>query len=240
MSMNTMSRRALFGAGAITLLGPAISGLGGRAAAATPTFIGHPAVKTAMQQRWSGIFNVADMGDVQTLLLLINGEATEVHARRGSSYLAKQPGAVSPRTVTPAQYEQLLAFTGGVDHPVTAGRTSAFAALLNAPTGAPTAACPADFAAMKPIQQQAIRNRLSQPQYQKYAPCFGPLTDNRGWLRELFGGDAEAADAELVFLRISLDGFFDNWNVTYDQRGGYFGFKLFGITAVWDLHSIGG
>jgi hypothetical protein len=241
MTIHPLSRRAIFGAGAITLLGPALGGLGGgRAAAATPQFTGHPAVKQAMQMNASGIFNVADMGNVQTLLLVLGGAATEVHARRGNTYLPKQPGATSVRSVTTAQYEQLLQFSGGVDHIVPTARQPAFANLLNAPaTHAPAAACPPDFATMKPIQQQAIKSHLNLPQNQKYAPCFGPLTQRGDWLRELFGGEANAADnAELVFLRVSLDHFFDDWNITYNVREDFFGFKLFGITAIWDLHSV--
>jgi hypothetical protein len=242
MELNRMSRRALLGAGAVTLLGPALLAQEGHAALPTsvPTFTGHTAVKQAMLSKFSGIYNVADIGTVSTLLLVVDGVATEVQARRAGTYLPKNPGATSPKIVSATRYDQLLRLTGGVDFSATTTQQkAAFAALLNSATGtttAPvTATCPPDFATMKPIEQLTIKNNLNLPQNQKYAPCFGPLT-SADPLRELFGAtEAHAVGDTLVFLRISSDDFFSQWTVSYDTSAGFYGFNLFGIRAIWTI-----
>jgi len=244
MELSRMSRRALLGAGVVTLLGPAILAQEGRAAlpAGTPQFTPHAAVKTAMQQRFSGIFNVADVSGVQTLLLVVDGVATEVHARRGGAYLPKRPGFASPRIVSTSRYDQLLHLSGGVDFSVTTPQQkAAFAALLDSPEGpaaprAPTQPCPADFATMKPIEQLNIKNHLSDPANQKYAPCFNNPLAWQGGLQELFGAtDAHAVGGTLVYLRMSTDDFFSQWVVSYDSASGFYGFNLFGIRAIWAI-----
>jgi hypothetical protein len=245
MTSGRMSRRAILGAGAVTLLGPAILSQQGRAALpvrGTPPFTPHTAVKNAMLNRWSGIFNVADMGGAQTLLLVVGGVATEVHARRAGVYLPKQPGATSPKIVSPARYDQLLHASGGVDVPVTTSPAKvAFAQLVDAPASgstphAPALACPSDFATMKPIQQAAIKAHLSDPANQKYAPCFGSPLSETDPFQELFGAPAAHAEGDtLVFLRISVDDFFDQWTVSYDPQQGFYGFNLFGIRAIWSI-----
>lgn len=247
MDSSRMSRRAMIGAGAVTLLGPLMLAQPGRAALAThttPQFTPHTAVKTAMQSGFSGIYNVADAAGVQTLLLVVGGAATEVHARRAGVYLPKNPGATSVKIVSTARYDQLLHLTGGVDFSVTTpAAKQAFATLLNSSEGPvtrpptrPLGVCPADFATMKPIQQQAIKNKLSLPENQKYAPCFGAPLSSVDPLRELFGvTDARAADDRLVFFRMSADDFFSAWTVSYDPDAGFYGFNLFGIRAIWSI-----
>lgn len=245
MESSRLSRRALIGAGAVTLLGPAILAQPGRAAlpsASTPAFSPHPAVKQAMQQGWSGIFNVADVANVSTLLLVVNGAATEVHARRAGAYLPKNAGSTSVKIVSTARYDQLLHLTGGPDRAMsTAQEKLAFTTLLDSPEGPaaprlPTQTCPADFAAMKPIVQLNIKNHLSDPANQKYAPCFGAPLTSRDLLEDLFGAPAaHAADDRLVYFTLSADNFFSQWIVTYDPDGGFYGFNLFGLKAIWQI-----
>jgi len=243
MELSRMSRRALLGAGAVTLLGPALLAQEGHAAlpAGAPTFTGHTVVKQAMQSKFSGIYNVADMGTVQTLLLVVDGVATEVHARRAGVYLPKHAGATSPKVVATTRYDQLLRLTGGVDFSATTTQEkAAFANLLNSPTGATTppatATCPADFATLTPFQQQSIKNKLSLPANQKYAPCFGVPLSSADPLRELFGAtEAHAVEDTLVFLRVSADDFFSQWTISYDPSAGFYGFNLFGIRAIWSI-----
>lgn len=111
--MEQISRRGLLASGAFWVAGAS------SAMAAAPIFKPYPAIKSALQNRQTAIFNIADMGATHTLVLLLNGEVTEVHARRNGLYHAKLPvRSNSPMPIAPVDFNRLITAAGGVNQTV--------------------------------------------------------------------------------------------------------------------------
>jgi hypothetical protein len=101
--------------------------------AATPTFKPYTAIKSALQNRQTAIFNVADLGATRTLVLVLKGEITEVHAHRNGLYHTKIPArSSSVASLAPVDFNRLITAAGGVNQPVNGARATGFYALYNA------------------------------------------------------------------------------------------------------------
>ena len=239
-----LSRRTLMTAGAVSLGAPALLSATG-ATAAQASFVGHPAVKAAMTNRQHAVINVGSLttrgGVTQTLVLLIDGQLVEVHARRGTTYFPKRPGAASVKVISPANFNRLIAAAGGVGQWVRGTpREAEFLRIYNSLGHAPAPACPADFAAKSAIQKAKLRRLAERNAAGAYQACFpgavaraGPTVGEA--LRELFGATPAHAEDRLLIFSISADNFFSSWNIEYNEQDGYYGFNVFGIRAVWAI-----
>lgn len=242
--MPILSRRTLIAAGGVSFGAPALLSATG-AAAAQASFVGHPAVKAAMTNRQHAVINVGSLttggGVTQTLVLLIDGQLVEVHARRGATYFPKRPGATSAKVISPADFNRLIAAAGGVGQWVRGtAREAAFLRIYNNLGHAPAPACPADFAAKSAIQKAKLRRLAEHNAAGAYQGCFpGAVARNAptlgGALRELFGAMPAHAEDHLLLFSISSDNFFSSWNIEYNEQDGYYGFNVFGVRAVWAI-----
>lgn len=122
-----LTRRALIGAGATAILA---SGTARAAARFTP----YPNVKMALQSRQTGLFRIAELGVIETLLLCVNGAPIEVHARRNGIYQRKDAArSQSVRDTAPVDFNRLIAAAGGLDTGVNGtARAAGFYVLYNA------------------------------------------------------------------------------------------------------------
>lgn len=240
--MSKITRRGLMTAGALTLFGPAL--LHDESQGAVPTFTGHPAIKSAILNRQTTIFNVASLATgssrVQTLVLVVNGVVTEVHARRNNIYLTKRTSQSSSiKVISPVDYNRLITAAGGIDTWVNGTQRAAnFYAIYNSLGLNPTnrATCPADFAAKSDLTKRIIRQKLSLPEYKKYAPCFNDTLSLNEILQNTLGApSAMASDDTLMFFRVSADDFFSAWTFEYNTQEGYYGFNAFGVRAIWGI-----
>jgi len=101
---------------------------------AEPVFEAHPGVKAALQARQTGVFHIADLGSYEILLLMVNGVAVDIHARRRGIYQQKDPArSRSVKTIAPVDLNRLIVAAGGVDTGVNGTpRASAFFTIYNA------------------------------------------------------------------------------------------------------------
>ena len=115
-----LTRRALIG-----VVPAAILASGTADAAAR--FVAYPGVKAVLQSRQTGLFRIAELGVIETLLLCVNGLAVEVHARRNGIYQKKdRTRSQSTREIAP----------GGLDTAINGtARAAGFYALYNAMAG---------------------------------------------------------------------------------------------------------
>ncbi len=108
--MTIWTRRRLLGA--VTVLSASLPAEGD----AAPAFTGHASIKSVLQSGQTAICTIADFGTIQTLVLAVNGVATEVHARRKGIYQAKLAArSHSLRTVAPVDFNRLITAAGGLD-----------------------------------------------------------------------------------------------------------------------------
>lgn len=122
-----LTRRALIGAIPTVILVPGTTKAAAR-------FTPHPNVKAALQSRQTGLFRIAELGIIETLLLCVNGLAVEVHARRNGIYQKKDAAlSRSAREVAPVDFNRLITAAGGIDTNVNGtSRAAGFYALYNA------------------------------------------------------------------------------------------------------------
>ena len=123
--MTPISRRYLCAAAVFGAAVPAF---------AEPAFTPQPGVRAALQARQTGVFRIADFGPYETLLLLVNGVAIDLHLRRRGIYQQKDPArSRSVKTVAPVDLNRLIAAAGGLDQPVNGGpRAAGFFAVYKA------------------------------------------------------------------------------------------------------------
>lgn len=253
--MSSITRRVALtaigtGVGAVAFGAPRISA----ATISQASFAGDPRIRAAVVNSWTGVWSVGRLqtgpGAVNTLVLVVAGQVTEVHAKRNLTYLPKQPGAISRQTIAPASYQRLIDLAGGEGNNVRATpREQAFLAELNGhgSTGRPPISggsrptCPAAFAQMGPHQRELIRRAVeaNNPNFAAYRGCFVLSQAEPGWsdsLGGLFGaGPALAVADRLVYFTISPDNFFSSWAIEYNPQGGYYGFNVLGVRAIWEI-----
>lgn len=125
-----LTRRALIG-----VVPAAILASGTADAAAR--FVAYPSVKAVLQSRQTGLFRIAELGVIETLLLCVNGLAVEVHARRNGIYQKKdRTRSQSTREIAPVDFNRLITAAGGLDTAINGtARAAGFYALYNAMAG---------------------------------------------------------------------------------------------------------
>jgi hypothetical protein len=130
-----LTRRALIGATATAFVG---SALAGRAITA-PRFTPYPNLKAALQSRQTGLFRIAELGIIETILLCVHGAPIEVHARRNGIYQRKDAArSRSLRDLAPVDFNRLISAAGGLDTSVNGtSRAISFYALYNTLAAAP-------------------------------------------------------------------------------------------------------
>ncbi|WP_343683426.1 hypothetical protein [Asticcacaulis sp.] len=177
-------------------------------------------VKAFLNARQSGIVRLATFTETEILLLIINGQPIDVHARQNGLYISKSPGSArSVKAIAPVDFGRLLTAAGGTDKGVNGtDRARDFNSLYGSLTSVPLAplTCPADFAQKSTEEKALIRRQIRQPHYSRYGPCLMP-------------------DQPLIRQAFADDPFFDAWTFTHDANDRYLGLSLPGIRAFWSL-----
>ncbi|UDF05724.1 hypothetical protein [Asticcacaulis sp. AND118] len=214
--MAILTRRTLFRLTAVSLSAAAVAS----APATQAAFVPHTAVKALITARQTAVCHIADQDGIQTLLLIVNGNPTEAHARRNGLYQTKDlRRSRSAKAITPVDFNRLIALAGGLNQGVNGTpRAADFFNLYNALSSAPATPdpCPRDFSQRSKAERALIRRDLGLSENRRYAPCF------------TLGSNA-------VRLDFADDPFFDAWTFERDVQGHFYGLSLPGLQAIWSL-----
>jgi len=214
--MAILTRRTMFRLTAMSLSAAAVAS----ATSVHAAFVPHTSVRALIAARQTAICDIADYEGIQTLLLIINGTPTEVHARRNGLYQTKDlRRSRSVKAITPVDFNRLIALAGGLNQGVNAtARAADFFGLYNtlSSVAATPDPCPRDFSQRSKAERALIRRDLGLSENRRYAPCF------------TLGSDA-------VRLAFADDPFFDAWTFERDVRGHFYGLSLPGLQAIWSL-----
>ncbi|ESQ75291.1 hypothetical protein ABAC402_09305 [Asticcacaulis sp. AC402] len=165
------TRRTVLSAGLLTATAAA------GAVRATPVFAFRAGVKSVLTARQSAICHIADYGNTQVVLLIVNGATVEVHARRAGLYHPKDPAVSrSVRALAPVDLNRLISAAGGLDQPVNGSvRNDAFHALYQSLKPMPVArACGSNCRAMGSGQALPIKDAFFRDWSFAHAPS-GPF-----------------------------------------------------------------
>jgi hypothetical protein len=157
--------------------------------------------------------------------VLNNGALIEVHGKKGGSWAVKQAGSHSVRTISAANFDQLMSFQGRNMKAASAADKARFAQLTgvvfgNTPNQPQPSAPPAPTAPCNKLKSNC--DPLT---------ALEPLMRIADGLMNFLVSNAHAADNSLQYFKFSLFGI----EYEYNPQGGYAAFSGFGVNAIWTL-----